>query len=334
MLITVALVLVLAMAACETAAPTLAPTPTPTPTSTPAPDPIVNLSEDATFHDFLELLPAEALRCLVDRVGQSKYEQLLGQPVFGDHVAFGAELPLECFNQDTVVSLVIAELSQAAGGLTDATVTCVRETFGGLDVASLAAITSGDISGGALSDSLGVGIGLLLCLNDDEASRITAGGIFGDVGEASDISLADLRCVLQAVDIAQLIGMMESLDSGTALDLSDSLVLLTAFSDCGISIPDLAGGVPDGTHGGGMEGGTTDWTAGGTPVSAFDLSDLSQLPSETQAMIQCLVNAIGEDHVSGFLTGAYTPTLDDFAALGTCNVDLTQLSELSALLGG
>jgi hypothetical protein len=136
------------------------------------------------------------------------------------------------------------------------------------------------------------------------------------------------------VDIAQLIGMIESLDSGTGPDLSDSLSLLTAFSDCGISIPDLAGDVPDGTHDGGMDGGATDGTAGGTPVSAFDLSDLSQLPPETQAMVQCLVNAIGEDHVTGFLAGAYTPTLDDFAALRTCNVDLTQLSELSALLGG
>ena len=336
-LMLVALALMVGLAACDAA------TPTPTPTPTPVPDPIINLTEDSTFKDFVDLLPAETVSCLVGELGQTAYDQLLSQPIFGDNIDFDGDLPLACFDQDAVISLVIAGLAQAAGGLSDATVTCIRETFAGLEVESLAAIASGDISGGAMSDALGVGIGLLLCLNDDESSRITAGGLFGDLGgaSASAISLADLRCVLQVVDISELVGLMDSFQGGSAPDLTTSLSLLTAVNDCGINITELVGdGTSDGLDGS-MDG--TDGTVNdlldsgildGGARTGLDLSDLSQLPPETQAMVQCLIDGLGEENLKGLLAQTYTPTLSDFALLGTCNVDLTQIGNLESLLGG
>ena len=330
-LMLVALALMVGLAACDAA----------TPTPTPVPDPIIDLSEDSTFKDFVDLLPAETVSCLVGELGQATYDQLLSQPVLGDDIDFDGDLPLACFDQDAVISLVIARLAQAAGGLSDATVTCIRETFGGLDVESLAAMASGDISGGAMSDALGVGIGLLLCLNEDEASRITAGGLFGDLGGASAISLADLRCVLQVVDISELVGLMDSFQGGSAPDLSTSLSLLTAVNDCGINITDLVGdGTSDGLDGSidGMDGTVNDLLntgiLDGGAITGLDLSDLSQLPPETQAMVQCLIDGLGEENLKGLLAQTYTPTLSDFALLGTCNVDLTQIGNLESLLGG
>jgi hypothetical protein len=341
-LVVVALALMIALAACESSpTPTPAPTatPTPSPTPTPVPDPIINLSEDSTFKDFVDLLPAETVSCLVAELGQATFDQISSQPVFGDDIGFDGDLPLACFDQDAVISLVIAGLAQAADGLSDGTVVCIRETFGGLDVESLGAIASGDISGGAMGDALGVGIGLLLCLNDDEASRITAGGIFGDIGGASEISLADVRCVLGVVDISELVGLVDSFESGAVPDLSTSLTLLTAFSDCGISIADLTGETStDGTDGAldGIDGSIGDILDGidGGSIPEFDLSDLSQLPPETQAMLQCVIDALGEENVNGLVAGTYVPTLADFGALSACNLDFAQLGDLDSLLGG
>jgi hypothetical protein len=334
-IIIMSLTLLMALGACAAPAATPTPTPSPTPTPTPVPDPIISLSEDSTFSDFVAFLSSETVSCLVGELGQATYDQLLDQSIFGDDIDFDGDLPVECFDQDTVISLVIAGLSQAAGGLTDATITCIRETFGGLDVASLAAITSGDISGGAMNDALGVGLGLLLCLNDDEASHITAGGIFGDIGGASDISLADVKCILQVVDLSQLTGLVESISSGTELDLSSLPTLLAAVADCGIDIGGLFGSeLPDplsdadGTVGDLLDSDLLD----GEALPPLDLSDLSALPPETQVMVQCVVDALGSDNINGFLAGTYTPTLADIVALGGCNLDIAQLGDLESLL--
>jgi hypothetical protein len=240
-MIIVALALLMAQTACAT--------PTPTPTPTPAPvhvhDSIMSLSESSTFRILVELLPKESVNCLVGELGRFTYDQFLDLTIFGEDIDFGSDLPVTCFDQDTLISLLIANLSQAADGLTGTTVTCISETFRGLNVASLAAIiTSGDIFGGAVNDTLGIGLGLLLCLNDDEASRISAGGIFGGIGSANDISLGDVKCILQMVDLRQLTGLIESLNSATELDFSTLPTLLTAVTGCGIDIGDLLGSDP------------------------------------------------------------------------------------------
>lgn len=239
-LMLVGLTFLITIAACETTTPA----PTPTPTSTLIPmvilDPIATLDGEATFADFLNFLPPESIRCITDKVGQFSYEQLLSQPLFSETINFDEELPLECLDQDTILSLVIARLAKAAGGLTDMTSICIRETFIDLDVKSLAEITPGDVSSDILGDALGIGIGMLLCLSDEEAAQITAGGILGETGEAGNFSLADLRCLLEVVDVAQIIGLIEAVDSNTTLDLSTSLSVLAALNTCDINLSNLA----------------------------------------------------------------------------------------------
>jgi hypothetical protein len=267
-------------------------------------------------------------------LGQTTYEQLLDLLIFGDDIEFEDSLDT-CFDEDTVISLVIAGLSQTAGGLTDVTVTCIRETFTGLNVASLAAITSGDISQGAMDDALGVGLGLLLCLNDDEASRINAGSIFGDIGSASDMSLANVECILQVVDLSQLTGLVESFNSGTKLNLSTFPTLLTAAADCGIDIDGLFGSgfAPPFTGVDVTDGDLLDNDfVGGAAFPPFGLSDLSQLPAETQVMVQCAVDALGIDNINRLLTGAYIPTIADFVVLSACIPDIAQSGNWESLL--
>ena len=339
----VTLAVLLACAACDTPTPTPPHTPTPSPTPVPV-DPIVNLDENASFKEFIDLLPADTAACLLGELGQGAYSLILSQSVFSDDFDFDGELPLACFDQGAVISLVIARLGQAAGGLSSDTATCIRETFGGLDVSSLAAITSGDLSGGSIDDALGVGIGLLLCLNDDEASRITAGGLFGDIGGASDISVADVRCVLQVVDISELMGLVSSFDSRAAPDLSTSLSLLNAFNDCGINFADFTGGGASDELGDLIDGGSDsninligDGTADSGALPPLDLNDLSQLPPELQEPIKCLVGGIGEDSTNGLVAGTYTPTLPDFSTTSACNIGLAEAREadrLASILGG
>ena len=133
---------------------------------------------------------------------------------------------------------------------------------------------------------------------------------------------------------------MDSFQDGSAPDLSTSLSLLTAFNDCGINIADLTGeGSSDGLDGAmdGIDGTVNDLLDNGMliggAITGLDLSDLSQLPPETQAMVQCLVDAFGEENFKGLLAGTYTPVLSDFAVLGACNVDLAQIGNLESLLG-
>ena len=329
MVIIIALALLVALGACA------ARTPTPTPVPVPVIDPFISLNDSSTFRDLVALLPSEALNCLIGKLGRATYAQFLDLEIFGEGIGFDGDLPVACFDQNTITSLVIVGLSQAASGLTGPTVACVREAFKGLDVASLAASTSGGISGSVMNGNLGFGLGVLLCLNDDEASRTSASAIFGDIGGLSNTSLSDVKCILQVVDLSQLTGLVESISSGTELDLSSLPTLLTAVTDCGIDIGGLFGSeLPDplsdadGTVGDLLDSDLLD----GEALPPLDLSDLSALPPETQVMVQCVVDALGSDNINGFLAGTYTPTLADIVALGGCNLDIAQLGDLESLL--
>ena len=330
-LLTLALGLMAVAAACgssdPTATPTPPPTPTPSPTPTPVPDPIIDLSGDSTFADLVALLPEEAVRCISGELGVAAYNALLEQQVFTDGLQFGDDFPLQCLTTDVFVSVLIAALSETAGGLSDATTVCIRQTFAGLDVENFAGLTGGDVDTSSLTSAMGATIGLLLCLNEDEAEKITAGGLFGDVGGASALSMADLRCVLEVVDVSSLLGLFETIDSGGVPDLNVLFSLLPAINECGVDLSALADG-GDGND-------ETDGPATTVPdLSDFDLTQIDQLPPEAQEIVNCLVGVLGEDTVNAIFDGTYIPSFEDFAALGQCNIDLSQLGDIGALLGG
>jgi hypothetical protein len=339
------LALLVLIAACgtvevPTAIPTNTPTPTPSPTPTPVPDPIVNLSEDSTYADLAALLPQDAVDCLVSALGQAAYDGLLTQPLFAGDIDFSSDLPLDCITEDVAISVFIATLAQAAGGLSDDTVSCIRNTFEGFGVSQLAELATGELGGEGLSDIFGVGVALLLCLSDDEAEQITAGGLLGDVGGLSAVSLADIRCILSTVDLGDLMGLVSTIEAGGMPDLDTSLGLLTSFNDCGLSLDDLSGGgegddplmdvgsiiddIPQVLPG----------TLDDIDLADIDLRNLEGITPELQVQITCVVDAMGDENLSGMVAGTYTPTLQDIIAFSTCGLDLAQLSDLSAAIGG
>jgi hypothetical protein len=274
----------------------------------------------------MELLPADAVQCISSELGADAYATLLEQQVLGDGIQFGADVPLKCFTIDVLVSVLIAALSESAGALSDATSVCIHETFSGLDVESFASLTGGTVDPTSLSGALGASIGLLLCLSDDEAEHITAGGLFGDVGAVGELSMADLRCVLEVVDVNALFGLLETIEGGGVPDLSASLSLLTAINECGVDLSALVDDNNDGVTD------PVDPRSSVPDLSDFDLSQIDQLPAEAQKLVNCLVEVLGEDEVTSIIDGTYVPSFEDFAAIGQCNIDLSQLGDIGLLL--
>ena len=72
---------------------------------------------------------------------------------------------------------------------------------------------------------------------------------------------------------------------------------------------------------------------GDIDVATIDLRNIEGIPPELQAQITCVVDAVGEENLTGLVAGTYTPTLDDFLAIGGCNIDLAQLGDLGAIIG-
>lgn len=324
-LVLCALVFALALAACNTATPTPTSTPTPSPTPTPVPDPIVKLGANATYGDVVALLPDSTVSCLKSDLGD-QYQALLGRKIFDSSIKLSASnLPLDCFDHDTIVSLMIAALSQAANGLSNQTVTCLQQSFKDMDFSSLKQLATGDMS--SASDALGVGMGMLLCLTDDEASRINAQDLLGPNSDVN-LSLKDIRCVIQSVDIRQLTDLVGGLSSTPTAtpDMTEMLQLANAFSKCGIDLNSLMNGAGNTTSGSTT---SNDSSPGVTPTSSFDLSSidlsqLDQLPPDIQASAQCLINAVGgEQNAQAFLNGTYTPTVDQLMAASQCNLNFT-----------
>ena len=327
-----ALTLVLLLAACNapTPTPTVTPTPSPTPTPTPAPDPIAKLAANATWGDLVNLLPDETTTCLKNELGTS-YQGLLDRRIFDTSIQVSADaLPIKCFDKDSLVDVFIASLSQAAGGLTDNTVTCLRDTFAGQDNSTLENLATGNFQA-STSDAMGIGIGLLLCLTDAEAERVTAGSFFGDIGGLSSVSLKDVRCVFQSVDLNQLMSLFQDSASATATpDLSMLLTMADAMSKCGIDINQIMNNGSSGNDGTG-DGQTGDNpSATATPgfdLSTFDLSQIDQLPPDLQEGVKCIIEAVGgEENAQGFLDGTYTPDITQLIAASQCPIDLSQLN--------
>jgi hypothetical protein len=322
-----ALTLVLLLIACSSSTPTPTATPTPPPTPTPMPDPIANIGANSTFGDLAALLPESTTSCLRAEMG-AEYDALLGRSIFDASIAADVDsVPLDCFDEEGLVSMFIAGLSQAANGLSSPTVTCLRDTFEGLDVESLKGLAAGDIESSA-SEAMSVGLGMLLCLTDDEAERITAESVFGESFGGPNMSLKDIRCVFQNVDITQMIALVESASSsGTPPDLSQMIAVLDALQTCGVNIEDFMA-ADDGSSDGSGDG-SGDGPVGTIEIPTFDLSQIDQLPPELQAGVRCLIEAVGgEENAQGLLDGTYQPEASQLFAMLNCDVDLSQLQQL------
>jgi len=315
-------VLALAAACGSDPTPTSAPTPTPTPSPTPIPDPFLSLSSVAVWADVIALLDSETAGCLRQELGEQAYDALQSNPLYEDNTTLDASFPFECIAQEAVVSLAIAGLSHSAGGLSGTTVECIRQSFAGIDFENLTALAGGEADTSGIAGLAGGVIGLLVCLDDDEAERITLGAVFG---VDSDLSLKDLRCVVQEADVTQLLGVFGSTDGGLP-DPSTAFELLAAFSTCGVSLTELLSLFNEET---------TDDSAADADTSTSDgilgpivLPDLSALTAEQQAAIACLAEAFGEETFAQLLAGTYAPQFADLAKLGTCDIDLAALGEL------
>ena len=79
----------------------------------------------------------------------------------------------------------------------------------------------------ALSNALG----LLLCLSDSDAKKLTTRGLLG-AGIKEEISFAELRCTLEYVEISEFTDFLNSDREITTI--SDELE--SAFGKCGINI--------------------------------------------------------------------------------------------------
>jgi hypothetical protein len=312
-------------AACSSSDPTPTPPPTstPSPTPTPEPEPFLDLASDAVWGDFLELLDEEAVSCVSRELGAAAFEALSATLIFGDDLQFEGNFPLACVSLNAAIDLIIAGLGHSAGGISGDTVTCIRQTFGGLDVDDLAALVEGDFNASGVGEVIGATLGLLLCLTDEEAEGITIGGLLGD-DSGSGPTLLQTRCILQNIDIDVMIGLFG--DSGETPDFNTALDLLDAFSICGLNLDDLLGGAF------GDGGDDVDATPEPT-ISPIVVPDLTTLPPEAQELIGCLQDALGEDVFNQLLAGTYIPTISDLTALGQCDLDLSALSDIGGLLG-
>ena len=304
-----------------TPTPTLDPTPTPTldPTPTPVPDPLLNLTSDAMWGDVLALIPEADATCIREGTGAA-FDLLMTSPVFGDVAINLDDFPLECISPDTVISLLIAGLSQDVQGLSDTSVICLRGAFSLFDAAQLRALLSGESGEEIVDDVMGGLIGALLCLTDEEAENFSIGGLFGLADGA--LTMQDLRCVIQRVSLDDLLSLFDGFSAGQ-LDLTDAVDILNALGDCGVDVS----GLITGTLGGSAEPGTD-----ALPIIP-DLDALG-LPPETGEIIACVIAALGADAIQQLLFGAAELTQEQLSSLGECSpafegdIDVAQILEL------
>ena len=173
--------------------------PTPTPTPTPTPVPRLDVASVNTLGGLLAQLPASETACLRDTLGAERYAALLAQPPrlsVGDlpDAASGG-----CFSSETLLLLTVAGLELEAGGLSERSAACVRNTFGSVE------FTGGDRDAGTQAATFGAITGLLFCLTDEEAERISVGRILGgDSPALANLTLQDARCLAERVDLQLL----------------------------------------------------------------------------------------------------------------------------------
>ncbi|MEX2431482.1 MAG: hypothetical protein WD645_06130 [Dehalococcoidia bacterium] len=214
----------LLLAACGPVESAAGPSPTPPPTVSPTPEPPVSapfldLAPDATVGDLMERVPESERACVQERIGQEQYEALEDEPAFQEGAQpLALDLPVECFSQESFIGISVAGIARQADGLSGDTVRCIEGTLA--DVGPALFADEGTADGGAAGSGqdpaqqqgmFGAAIGLVLCLTEEEASRIDLGAVIGEGGPP--LTLQDLRCVMQRVDVDAFISLFSGMDS-------------------------------------------------------------------------------------------------------------------------
>ncbi|MEE8517648.1 MAG: hypothetical protein V3S98_00810 [Dehalococcoidia bacterium] len=298
------------------------PTPTPTPTPTPVPSAVLSLAADATVADFIRAMPDEVRACIRDELGEGAARLFQDVPLFGgDNTFLPDEVPLACLTQDILADIVIAGLADQTGGLSDDTVTCIRGTFQTVDIPRFIAATGGDFDANAIGDVIGSALTLLLCLTDSEADRVDLGAFEGGAG--GGLTLGDLRCVVERVDINDLLGMFDSIASGNRLDLSTGFEVAAAFQECGADLFSISS----------EEGVPSEPIIEGVLIPDLSDVDLAELEAAANQLVECFEEQFGEDIIARINAGEFTPSLGDIGKLAECDIDLSDLGNLNELLG-
>ena len=288
-----AVVALLLMAACG-ADPTPTPTPTSAPTPTPTPPPSIAITDTTLVRALIAQLPPDEVVCLQSRVGEPAYSALQQRSIFSDgsvHLDFDLT---ECLSDETVIRVFIGALSHEAGGLSDDTLTCIRGTLGNANLISLLSGPDGDLTQG-----FGVLTGLLLCLTEEEAERVSITALLGDA-ERPELTLGNLRCLAERVDLTELQATIESLTSAAELPPLDLIATLIA---CGITLPAL-------------------------PVDALPtgpLPDATLPPDLELPSLECVEGVLGEEAIAAIIAGERGPSLDELQRLlAECANELPQ----------
>ena len=284
--------------------------------STPTPPAFYQLSPDSLGSDMLAQLPSDEQSCIRDSLSSEEFDLFLSAPLdtepdlAGD--AFSVEsgsVMLGCLSNDSIVRLFIGGIAMEAGSLSTATVTCMTNTLADIDFQALFADEVGLSSG--FDSMVGGMLGMLLCLSDEEAERISVGSFFGSDEEGP--TLADIRCITGFVDLDQLGQAFTTIAGAEALTSE----MLTALTECGIDLFegfDLSEGLPDG---GDLSDLLEGFTSGGLP----DLSDIEGLLGLlTPEQVQCIEDALGDITIDDYLSGRAVLGFEQVLALASCGL--------------
>ena len=202
--------------------------PTPTPTPTPTPVPRLDVDSAGTLGGLLAQLPANETACLRDTLGEERYAALLGQPARLTFSSLPGADAGGCFSTESFLLLTVAALDLQAGGFSERSAACVQNAFGSVEF-----IGAG---GGADADGVAFGTftGLLFCLTDEEAGRISVGDALGDDSPVlTGMTLQDVRCLAERVDLQRLLKAFEQARTDAPL----SREVAAAFVECRTALP-------------------------------------------------------------------------------------------------
>lgn len=200
------------------------------PTPTPTPVPLV-INASTQWSDLLKQIPDSESNCLKSNLSVGIYEALLDADLTNPKT-YSTVLETGCLNTTTTSSLVIQSLDFQAGGLSTETKQCLAGIFSRIPADDLILLTieqnSFELSD--ISAALGNALGLLLCLSDSDAEKLTTRSLLG--ADIRELSFAELRCTLEYVEVSEFTNFLNSDRKITTI--SDELK--SAFEKCGINL--------------------------------------------------------------------------------------------------
>ena len=313
----VALGLALLIAACSSSSDE--PASTPTPTSGPL-LPII-VSEATPVQAIFDQLPDAEVQCLRDALGEIAFAEL-AEAFLADDLIIGWETDelAECLGDESLARILLGTFVGAFGGSSADTNECLLASLAGVDLRSML------FGQGDGPDDPALFLGLLLCVDDQEAQQLDLMEFFGADGP----TVAQMRCVAGQVDPA-LLSQFFQVDIGETLPAPE---MLEAMLACGIDVGGHEGGEgPDAEQVGCLLD-----ALGAEALAALGSEDYMPTPAEMEALAacgidvgdheggegpdseqaQCLLDSIGAAAIEELRSGSRNPTSAELLALRTC----------------